>query len=158
MLKEVKPMKRILPLLMIVAVVALFVAISAPQAGDHANIGADKCGKMCHKVQYTSWLETKHAKSWDTLQNSDMAKDDSCNGCHTLSAEFAGVQCESCHGPGADYKSMSVMKDVAKATEAGLVAKPGEAFCKKCHNPDSPTYKEFNYAEAVKTGIHDFKK
>jgi hypothetical protein len=73
------------------------------------NIGAEKC-KMCHKVQYDSWVKTKHATN------------------------DPKVDCETCHGPGSDYKSMAVMKDTVKAKAAGLIVKPEKATCTaKCH-------------------------
>jgi len=55
-----------------------------------------------------------------------------------------GVQCEACHGPGSDYKAISVMKDKAAAVAAGLII-PDEAMCKKCHNAESPTFTAFDY-------------
>jgi nitrate/TMAO reductase-like tetraheme cytochrome c subunit len=60
-----------------------------------------------------------------------------------------GVQCESCHGAGSDYLSLSVMKDRAKAIAQGLII-PTKELCVKCHNPESPNYKEFNYDEYSK--------
>ena len=72
------------------------------------RIGADKC-KPCHKVQYDSWAASAHATTTPPLD------------------------CESCHGPGSEYKSLAVMKDPEKARAAGLVM-PEKAFCTgKCH-------------------------
>ena len=62
-----------------------------------------------------------------------------------------GVQCETCHGPGEKYKSMKIMKDHASAIENGLTdfssKEKIEAHCKKCHNEESPTFKEFKFDE-----------
>ena len=71
------------------------------------RIGAEKC-KVCHKVQFASWSESAHAKRTPPLD------------------------CESCHGAGSEYKSLSVMKDPDKSRTAGLV-QPNEEFCKICH-------------------------
>ncbi len=71
------------------------------------RIGADKC-RLCHKVQHASWAASAHAKRTPPLD------------------------CESCHGPGSEYKTITVMKDPAKAKAAGLVL-PDAAFCQKCH-------------------------
>ncbi len=71
------------------------------------RIGTDKC-KLCHKVQFTSWAKTAHATRTPPLD------------------------CESCHGPGSEYKSLTIMKDAQKARAAGLVT-PGRSFCSKCH-------------------------
>jgi len=71
------------------------------------RVGAEKC-RVCHKLQYNSWSETAHAKRVPPLD------------------------CESCHGPGSEYKSLAVMKDPEKAKEAGLVM-PTSTFCATCH-------------------------
>ncbi|WP_257311728.1 hypothetical protein [Geothrix fuzhouensis] len=71
----------------------------------HAAVGAGAC-RMCHRLQHDSWSATAHAKK--------------------------GLDCEACHGNGADYKAMSVMKNLAAAKAAGLVL-PTLDFCRKCH-------------------------
>lgn len=71
----------------------------------HAAVGAGAC-KMCHRLQHDSWSASAHAKK--------------------------GLDCEACHGNGADYKAMSVMKNLAAAKAAGLVL-PTLDFCRKCH-------------------------
>ncbi len=98
-------------------------------------IGAAKC-KMCHKIQYDSWAQTKHAKATDDAKASTKQKfEAACLTCHATNKDeaLAGVQCEACHGPGSDYKSLSVMKDVAKAKAAGLVI-PTQETCNRCHD------------------------
>jgi len=82
------------------------IAVEATRPG-LTRVGAAKCG-VCHKIQYASWSETAHAKRTPPLD------------------------CESCHGPGSEYKSLSVMKDPEKAKAAGLVL-PTATFCKTCH-------------------------
>lgn len=148
-------------------------------AGDHAYVGADKC-KMCHNsaakgAQYTKWTEAKHSKAFADLASAkakeiaaakgiaDPQKDDGCLSCHVtghgvdaarLTDKYnaeQGVTCESCHGPGGDYWKMSVMKDRAQATAAGLVM-PDEKTCVTCHNDKSPTFKGFDFA-AMKAKI-----
>jgi len=57
-----------------------------------------------------------------------------------------GVQCETCHGPGSEYKKLSIMKDKEKAAENGLIIHTEkELFCIKCHNTESPTFTGFSY-------------
>ena len=82
------------------------IAVEATRPG-LTRVGAAKCG-VCHKLQYASWSETAHAKRQPPLD------------------------CESCHGAGSEYKSLSVMKDIEKAKAAGLVL-PNATFCKTCH-------------------------
>ena len=72
-----------------------------------------------------------------------------------------GVGCETCHGPGSIYKSLKIMKDMYAGTQdfaAVGALHPDENTCKKCHNPASPTYKEMNFAEAMKTIAHPVPK
>ncbi len=82
------------------------------------------CGN-CHVDVQAEWAQTKHASAWADLQATGHA-DASCNKCHTtngatnLGADTAGffaattdagkklyqdVQCEACHGPGANHIS-----------------------------------------------------
>lgn len=108
---------------LVVAVAILFVgtALAAPTA-----VGAEGC-KMCHKVQYESWAKSKHATATPK------------------------VDCETCHGPGSDYKAMSTMKDPAKAKAAGLIAKPDKASCTaKCHKT--------GFKDDMLGKVHDKKK
>jgi hypothetical protein len=115
----------------------------------------------------------------------DYTQDESCIGCHTVgfgkpggyviakaedadavkkSEQLAHVGCESCHGPGKDYIEVfnDIQKSKRKYTQSELTAAglnvPDEATCLGCHNEKSPTHdpdKKFDYAEALKTGIHE---
>jgi len=141
-------MRNVLVLVMVLVVAGVFAM------AQHAYVGPEKC-KMCHKVEYTSWSATKHAKAWDSLKPADQANA-KCNGCHSTNLPtLTGVSCEACHGAGGDYWKMSVMKDQKLAVQNGLVI-PDEKVCVKCHNKQSPTFKGFNYAEA-KGKVHDKK-
>ena len=139
------------------AIVAL--AAFNVMAGDHAYVGAEKC-KMCHKVQYNSWLETTHAKATEAAKGStDPAFEAKCLGCHATNSDesLAGVQCEACHGAGADFKKMSIMKDPEAAAANGLVI-PTQATCDGCHM-DNDHSKAVVIADNIdnKTAIHEFK-
>ena len=139
---------------------------------DFKYVGAQKC-KMCHNSeekgkQFTKWTETLHSKAFATLQGpealkyakahniADPSKEAKCLKCHATAAGIdagliagltveEGVSCESCHGPGSAYKAIPVMKDLAQAKKNGLII-PDETVCKKCHNPESPNYKPFDFA------------
>jgi len=114
------------------AILALGAAIATAAP---TYIGAEKC-KMCHRVQYESWATTKHAKATDNAKASTNPKfEAACLTCHATNKDeaMAGVQCEACHGPGSDYKGLSVMKDLEKAKAAGLVI-PTQATCNGCHD------------------------
>ena len=154
---------KILPLLL---VFGLFVAKPTSTA-DFDYIGAAKC-KMCHNKppkgeQYNKWKAGPHANAMKKLTGDD-AKDPKCLKCHStagaIDAKYnagvkasEGVSCESCHGPGSAYKSMSVMKSREKSMAKGLII-PDEKLCKTCHNEESPDFKGFDYAEYSKKIAH----
>lgn len=160
----------------------LLVLAGAPLAEEKAQpsyIGVDGC-KMCHKSeksgnQYGVWLESAHAKAYEVLA-SDAAKAiagdkgnpqelDECLQCHVtahgvdaarLDKKYKvedGIGCESCHGPGSEYKSNKVMKDRDAAVAAGLIV-PTEETCVACHNEKSPTFEAFDFEKAVTTIAH----
>lgn len=147
----------------------------------HSYVGVKACG-MCHKSekqgeQLKIWEGSLHSKAYETLKSEQAAaiakekglespayESAECLKCHVtefgvkadlLEAKYVsnmGVQCESCHGAGSDYKKMSIMKDPKAAIENGLNAlsvEDGSAkkLCVTCHNEESPTFKEFKFAE-----------
>jgi hypothetical protein len=144
----------------------------------HAAIGVKKC-MMCHKGEakgnvHEKWLATKHANAFKLLVDKKDGSDKKaeCLACHTTAygnggyaigaanaAEYEGVQCESCHGAGADYK-LTHSKDLAAAAGQGFVAKPDEKTCKSCHNEKSPTFnkdKPFNFKEYYAKINHTYR-
>ncbi|MBF0352415.1 MAG: cytochrome c family protein [SAR324 cluster bacterium] len=111
------------------------------QAKPAKYVGVNQC-KKCHKSekegeQFKIWQKTKLAKSFETLK-SDKALEAAkkigftgvpsesaeCLTCHVtgygedkkmFDKKFSmedGVQCESCHGPGSNYKSKKVKKEL----------------------------------------------
>ena len=126
--------------------------------------------------QQKIWQESAHAKAFKALLTPEaekIAKDKGltvkaseakeCLVCHTsgcetdkklIGAKFNmedGVQCETCHGAGSAYKSLKIMRSREESVKKGLVIwndkAEMEAGCVKCHNPQSPTYKEFKFDE-----------
>ena len=161
-------------------VVALFAFFSLGLAEEvakkeevkHDFVGAAKC-KMCHKAEFASWSETPHAKAWDVLSAEEQKKPE-CISCHMTGmtagdeAEMlTGVQCEACHGGGADYKSPKIKSKkawaadreaaLAAAKEAGLNPSPTVEDCKRCHKKEgNPNFKEFDF-EKRKVKVHPVK-
>ena len=139
-------------------VLATMVAITAMAYTANAAptyVGVNQC-KMCHMKQYNVWKDTAHAKAFDVLKPADQAKPE-CIKCHITgdNKELKGVQCEACHGPGSEYKSFAVMKNVKEAEAKGLVPKPVNV-CVKCHNKNSPNFKGFDFNTAwpkIKHGL-----
>jgi hypothetical protein len=125
-------------------------------AGEEVTyVGVKKC-KTCHIKVYQTWKETKHAVAFDAL-NEQEKQDPKCNECHVTGKDvnLPGIQCEACHGAGSKFSSATIMNKKKyegdpegqrkMALEAGLIIKPDEASCKKCHNERSPHYKPFDF-------------
>ena len=164
-------MKRTLGQLALLAAAIIVPSLAGAQ---HAYVGTKGC-KMCHQSekqgqQFSIWEKSKHAGAYTTLTTAranevakakglakPAAESPECLVCHTIkggpdAADITqGVQCESCHGPGADYKAMAVMKVRDSAVKGGLQVFADkaaiEAMCKTCHNDKSPTAKSFNFDE-----------
>jgi len=152
-------------------------------------VGAKACAP-CHLAPktgaaYKVWQASKHAGAFATLATpaaqeiakkkgiADAQKSEACLKCHDTAAGVAaarlattfkageGVGCEACHGPGSDYKTMQVMKEIdsgkTKGESVGLM-KGDEKLCVTCHNAESPTFKSFKFAEASKAIAHPTPK
>jgi len=139
-----------------IGVAAALILVTAASA-EPTYVGSDKC-KMCHKVEYESWASGPHAGAFGKLSAEDQGKAE-CLKCHATggNAELPGVGCESCHGPGSDYKSMKVMKDEAAAVAAGLII-PDATTCKGCHEGAPHEVPAFDFEKAKAKGMHEVKK
>ena len=136
-------------------------------------VGIANC-KLCHSEQETGnqfeqWKKSKHAGALKTLSTpkakelgkkqgvTDPAKDAKCLKCHVTGGDAPanmkartfkdseGVGCESCHGAGEHYGKDEVFKKGPQAAMALGLIKPDEKTCLKCHNKESPSYKEFDF-------------
>ena len=147
-------------LALICAAVALRIT-AAPAAKKPVYVGAQVCAS-CHASQaignqYSKWLASKHAHAWAVLarpESKEMAKISGlrqdpekapiCLGCHQTAYNNeewekddtfwpeAGVQCETCHGPGSEYANDATMRDRDAAIKAGLRL-PDKTVCINCH-------------------------
>jgi hypothetical protein len=175
-------------LLSAVAVLLVLPAMLGAQS-KFKYIGSKAC-MPCHMTPksgaaYKIWQASKHAQAFATLATpaakeiakkegvADPQKDAKCLKCHDtafgveaaqLTPTFKpgeGVGCEVCHGPGSEYKTMQVMKDIdtgkIKGETVGLM-KANEKTCLKCHNSEAPMSKPFNFAEASKKIAHPTPK
>jgi len=164
---------------MIISLIAFAVYFVIPTniSAQAKYVGSKVCG-MCHKSekqgqQLKIWTDSKHAQAYKTLltpKADELAKKGGkkasetpeCLKCHVgektlVESAFKedGVQCETCHGAGSDYKAMAVMKNKEEAVKKGLnVPKDVEKFCKTCHNPESPSYKDFKFNDMWKKIVH----
>ena len=159
-------------------------ASAGEEAAKGKYVGVESCAKLCHKTasqgkQLSIWQDSKHAQAYKLLLTDEAKeaakkaglktppeKSPECLKCHVtaykapaeqLDEGFSiekGVQCESCHGPGENYKVKEIMKDRAKAIAAGL--RIGDVkLCLTCHNDTSPTWKpdRFTTKDGQKVGF-----
>jgi len=157
--------KSTLKCLLAVSVIVLVLVVGSMASVEHAYVGVKKC-KLCHNTTkmgkiYNKWSSTAHARAYETLVEKNEGKNKECLSCHTLGygkkggydpqnpkPELQNVGCEACHGPGGDYWPIKVMKNREKAIANGLVIKPTEENCRRCHNKKSPTFKGFDFKKA----------
>ena len=106
-------------------------------------VGANTC-KACHPGAYQAWERSPHARAQKALAGS-RADDQRCSLCHGMQeGHLAGVQCESCHGPGHVYSRINVMKDHELSHIVGLT-QVTENTCRRCHTELTPSIRAFEY-------------
>jgi hypothetical protein len=112
--------------------------------------GARAC-EECHQATHDSEMGTRHAQALETLKEINQGENPSCLPCHTVgfglptgytneitTAHLAGVQCENCHGPGANHAANPEDRSVVPRVELASTA------CGGCHTtPHHPTYDEW---------------
>ena len=142
------------------------------QADASAYAGVKTCG-MCHRKddsgnQLAKWQASPHAKAFEALGTPEAkaagAKvgvdnpqaSGKCLKCHATAYNWTetvqtdkltpedGVTCESCHGPGKNYKSKTVMENRDEAIKNGMVY-PATKSCTQCHNDKSPSWNPERY-------------
>jgi len=166
-------------------VLTLIIVAAGASAEEYQYTGVRDCSRCHKKEligdQTKVWKESPHAKAYETLMGDDAVKiakergmtelpheSGQCLRCHATAYGVPdekverpplrladGVQCESCHGPGAGYKANEIMSDHAKAVAAGMW-EPGkdEKVCLRCHNEESPNFKPFDYEERKEKIAH----
>jgi hypothetical protein len=142
-----------------------------------------KVCKLCHMKrsigsQYKAWTKQKHAKAFETLKSEEAKKvaekagvteapdkAPQCLKCHVTAYGLPkdrygegysmeeGVECEQCHGPGQHFAEPENGKHAAEGQ-----IHPTVEVCKKCHNPENPTWnpEEYTLENGNKVGF-DFK-
>ncbi len=162
---------------------------AVPAPAKNRYIGSKAC-KNCHSAtskgeQFQKWEASKHAKAFATLATEeakkaaaerniqDPQKSAECLQCHVtaykedpanLKKGFqpeAGVQCESCHGPGENHAKVrlaaaaeSEQEGYVKIPEDEIVASPPVKICLECHNEKSPSFKPFCFKKRNSVILH----
>ena len=127
----------------------------APPKPDSPYVGAAAC-KPCHEAIHDKWSKSGHQRSFERLLVEDRRKPD-CLGCHVTGTADAivaeldkpanpGIQCEACHGPARTHAGQAA---TAPPATKGLIVKPGEAVCVRCHNSKSPHFRGFFFGAMV---------
>lgn len=116
--------------------------------------GGQSC-RSCHEVEWEQWSKSRHGHALDTLRSTSDEWNWDCPRCHTVGFNvgngyrvgaddrFAGVQCESCHGPSTEHAR------TAKVTTPG----PASNSCILCHTEEaSPHFDQTKYWRMVEHG------
>ncbi|HUU83463.1 MAG TPA: multiheme c-type cytochrome [Phycisphaerae bacterium] len=122
--------------------------------GPDVYVGADTCA-VCHPAEHADWSGTLHAVAFNSLPpffQGDVPAD--CWECHTvdfdpldpagstfqgatLTPEFAGVQCENCHGAGSEHVDLASASNITIDKDAEM--------CGACHtDAHHPTFDEWS--------------
>jgi hypothetical protein len=120
-------------------------------------IGSETCGD-CHAEISQKWSQTHHANAYEGLLNSGQQDLPACLQCHVvgygktggfldqeLTPELAGVQCESCHGPGKHHT------DKPDDTHS-IIPSPTEKDCRSCHTIGQDPHFDFQNKVALVHG------
>ena len=115
-----------------------------PEGGSYT--GYSVC-RQCHPDQHDQWNTTSHAEAFASLKGRSQDYNPECIPCHTtgfgytggfvmpdLTSEMSGVQCEMCHGPGAEHSENPILP-LKTITE--------ETCTKSCHTIEQSP--EFDY-------------
>jgi Cytochrome c554 and c-prime len=117
------------------------------ESGASDFAGEAKC-KACHPVQHEVWRQSEHAGAYEHLESVNKAYDPECVACHTvgfnkpggfldklITPQLAGVQCESCHGPGRAHAQSAGRQPLASRRWTK------ERMCAQCHvKSHSPSF------------------
>ena len=138
----------------LVKVAPLFAADPAWHGAAFA--GAARCAP-CHKSEHAQWKETPHASAYKTLLDVHRNYQPRCVVCHVVGLgrpqgyalgspdlRLVGVQCESCHGPGAVHAAAPLKTNIRRKVAAQV--------CLECHNPDHSNH--FVYERRLPRVMH----
>ena len=137
----------------ITLVLALLASVQPALIASDNYIGSKNCGH-CHEAQYDAWKKGSHSGSLFVL-DVEHRNSSKCISCHAIKIQgkTTSVECESCHGAGANYAKSYIMKDLELARAVGLKYQD-YTVCLKCHQGDTPTVQEFEARKFWKRLMH----
>ncbi len=117
-------------------------------------VGSESC-RACHKTEYESWAESKHAHAMQALKAKKQDRNPNCLECHYQDVpeqdghrlrEVRGVGCESCHGGGEDHVQ-------ARREKRQSPPMPAPVSCAGCHDKqNSPGFERTSYWDRMRHG------
>lgn len=132
-------------------------------------VGSEAC-RSCHASEHAKWQAHPHASALATLEKEGKAAQGECLTCHTTGyakggfpeagaaaehAAFAGVGCESCHGPGGDHVAPEASK---RGTIVSLADKCDSCVilqvCGSCHDPANDPGFEYEVKQKIEAQRH----
>ena len=125
----------------------LFAEHPLEQQQGNGYVSATAC-QQCHEQEYLQWSATRHAFAYQTLLKKERYFDAGCISCHTTGfgyqtgfqigdqdSTLAGVQCETCHGPGKQHVGNPKKSNIRSGADTSL--------CLECHDTEhSPGFAE----------------
>jgi hypothetical protein len=128
--------------------------VRKPDSGSDGYVSSAACAQ-CHSAQYFKWANGGHSRASDNLSLRRAEFDSSCLACHASGLQNSGslgqgelpkllsVQCEQCHGPGAQH--------TLKPVKGYGVVRNMKALCSSCHtSKTSPRFDLQSYWEKIK--------
>lgn len=126
---------------------SLFAEQYLEQQQGNGYVSATAC-QQCHEQEYLQWSATRHAFAYQTLLKKERYFDAGCISCHTTGfgyqtgfqigdqdSTLAGVQCETCHGPGKQHVGNPKKSNIRSGADTSL--------CLECHDTKhSPGFTE----------------
>lgn len=121
-------------------------------------VGPAGC-QECHPLAFSTWLASKHAHAFATLEEKGHQYNPRCLKCHTvgylasdgyinqrLTEQLVNVSCEACHGRAGHHSQQ--MAQAEPPTQARVIMKTPK--CVTCHDADnSPDFDEEKYWQEI---------
>ncbi len=121
-------------------------------------VGAAAC-LACHTEEHSNWSTTEHATALESLEAIGQGANTVCLACHTVgfgedggfvdratTNSLAGVQCENCHGAGADHVEAALANPDSPAVLPPLNI--SSEACGACHtDAHHPTFDEWQLSD-----------